>query len=82
MARAESLVSDVLSFYSFDGNDTLENDVAGNVAKAGSKPSLISSKSNRIGSFGSPQVCILTRERVSERESNYCCVLACPCQIK
>jgi hypothetical protein len=59
MARAESLVSDVMSFYSFDGdgNDTtltgFESKSAGN---AGSRPSLVSSKSNRVSSLGSPQV--------------------------
>jgi len=57
--RAESLVSDVLSFYSFDGNDGIDNDVSvgGGVNKVGSRPSLVSSKSNRLGSIGSPQVC-------------------------
>jgi hypothetical protein len=46
------LVSDVLSFYSFDGNDTT---LTTNLA--GSRPSIVSSsKSTRVSSVGSPQV--------------------------
>ena len=43
------MVSDVLSFYSLDGNDVIENEVTGNITKAGSRPSLLSSKSTQVG---------------------------------